>query len=121
MLKLNSVLIGSSDPQKLADFYAQVFATKPGWEGNGFTGFDAGGTYLMVGPHDKVHSANPNPERILINFEAADFEAEFKRISSIAGIKVIQEPYHPGAEQQMLLATFADPDGNYFQLATPMA
>jgi hypothetical protein len=34
---------------------------------------------------------------------------------------VIQEPYHPGDdESEMWIATFSDPDSNYFQLVSPM-
>ena len=29
------------------------------------------------------------------------------------------EPYEPGGRDGMLMCTFADPDGNYFQLSTP--
>jgi len=34
----------------------------------------------------------------------------------------VQEPYDPGdeADGDMSIATFADPDGNYFQLVSPM-
>lgn len=120
MLKLNSLLIGSEDPDKLAQFYEAVFQAKPGFQQGGFTGFDAGGNYLMVGPHDKVHGKNPSPERILFNFETDDVKSEFDRIKSVEGATVVQEPYNPGPSPKMWLATIADPDGNYFQLASPM-
>ena len=73
---------------------------------------------VTIGPHDKVHGKSQNPERILINFETKDVEGEFKRIKEL-GAKVIAEPYHPGEDPSGMLATFEDPDGNYFQLATP--
>lgn len=120
MLKLNSLLIGSENPKKLAAFYAEVLQSKPGWEGGDFIGFEAGNCYLMVGPHDKVHGQSANPERIIFNFETSDIENDFRRIQSIEGARVIQEPYSPGENSKMTLATLADPDGNYFQLATPM-
>ena len=119
-MKFSSILIGSQDPKRLGDFYGQVLDSKPGWEQGGFIGYDVGGWYLMVGPHDKVHGPCPNPERILINFETDNFEADFKRIKQIDGGKVLQEPYHPDEAAKMSLATLIDPDGNYFQLATPM-
>ena len=37
-----------------------------------------------------------------------------------AGATVVQEPYSPGEEMDGLIATFTDPDGNYFQLMSPM-
>ena len=37
-----------------------------------------------------------------------------------AGATVVQEPYRPDVDQDMWVATFADPDDNYFQLVSPM-
>jgi predicted enzyme related to lactoylglutathione lyase len=119
MLKFNSLLLFSENPEKLAEFYKKVFNQDPGWENGGYTGWKLGQGMFMVGPHDKVHGANKNPERMIVNFETDNVEEEFKRIKKL-GAKVIAQPYAPGEEKDMLLATFADPDGNYFQLATPM-
>jgi predicted enzyme related to lactoylglutathione lyase len=33
---------------------------------------------------------------------------------------VVREPYQPGEETEMWIATFSDPDDNYFQLVSPM-
>lgn len=119
MLNLNSIMLGSEDPQKLAKFYEEVLQSKPGWQDNGYIGFQAGTCYLTVGPHDKVKGKSPNPERILFFFETKDVDAEFDRIKAIDGVEVIQAPYHPGPNAEGTLATLADPDGNYFQLNTP--
>jgi len=48
-------------------------------------------------------------------------QGEFKRIKDL-GATVIQEPYQPGGgeqAQEFWMATFADADGNYFQIASP--
>jgi methanogenic corrinoid protein MtbC1 len=58
------------------------------------------------------------PARVMFNFETTEVESEFKRIQAL-GAKVVAKPYHPGEAQSMLIATFADPDGNLFQLMTP--
>jgi predicted enzyme related to lactoylglutathione lyase len=118
MLKFNSILLFSENPHALGDFYKKVFAIEPGWNEGGYMGFWLEQGSITIGPHDKVHGKNPNPERILINFETNDVEGEFKRIKEL-GAKVIAEPYNPGEEPDMKLATFEDPDGNFFQLATP--
>src|SRR5579884_452674 len=113
MLKLTSIMLNSEDPQALADFYGKVLDKKPGWEDGGFHGFDAGGFYIMVGPHDKVHGKAQNPERILFFFETEDVKGEFERIKGL-GAEVVAEPDKPGggAGDEMWLATLADPDGN---------
>jgi len=113
------VLIFSENPKKLSEFYKKVFQQKSIWDEGEYSGFKLGAGMVMVGPHDKVHGASKNPERIIINFETKDVEKEFERIKKL-GAKVIAKPYHPMEEKKMTLATFADPDGNYFQLASPM-
>lgn len=119
MLNLGSVIIFSEETEKLADFYGKVFDKEPEWAGGGYFGFTVGNTFLSIGPHDKVKGKNSNPERIMLNFETSDVQGEFKRIKDIKGVKIIAEPYTMGEETKAWIATFADPDGNYFQLVTP--
>lgn len=119
MLHFNSLLVFSQNPKKLAEFYKQVLGKNPGWSEGEYAGFQAGSGYLIVGPHDKVKGKNTNPERMMFNLETKNVKKEFERIKKL-GAKVIAQPYHPGEEPSMWLATFADPDGNYFQLASPM-
>lgn len=119
MLNFNSLLLFSEDPKNLAEFYKKVFQKDPEWEEGGYSGFGVGKGMIMVGPHDKVHGKSKNPERLIFNFETKDVEKEFERLKKI-GATVVKEPYRPGEDERMLIATLADPDGNYFQLATPM-
>lgn len=45
---------------------------------------------------------------------------EFGRLAA-AGATVVKEPYNPSSDAgEMQICTFADPDGNYFQLISPM-
>jgi predicted enzyme related to lactoylglutathione lyase len=53
----------------------------------------------------------------MFNFETTEVKEEFERIKA-AGATVIREPYEMGGGW---IATLADPDGNYFQLVTPMS
>lgn len=119
-LRLTSVMLGSEDPGSLRDFYTDVLGD-PSWEGGGFVGWQLGGAGLMIGPHSEVTGRNEAPGRIMWNLEAPDVQAEFDRIRK-RGATVVREPYQPDPEAgDFWLATFADPDGNYFQLASPMA
>jgi predicted enzyme related to lactoylglutathione lyase len=119
MLNLGAIMIGSENPKALVEFYGKVFQSKPMWEEGEFNGYQAGNAGLMIGPHDKVHGKAQNPERIIFFLETNDVKGEFDRIKGL-GAEVIAEPYQPGEEAgDMWLATLADPDGNYFQLATP--
>jgi predicted enzyme related to lactoylglutathione lyase len=119
MVNFNSVLIGSEEPKALTDFYTQVLGA-PAWEEGGFVGWQAGSGYLMIGAHSEVKGRNEMPGRIILNFETPDVQGEFKRIKGLGAV-VQREPYQPGGDApDMWLATFEDPDGNYFQLASPM-
>lgn len=119
MLNFNSILLFSENPKKLVEFYTKVFEKEPEWTGGDFSGFKVGNGFLTIGPHDKVTGTSQNPERIMLNFETDNVEEDFERISNL-GAWVVAHPYHPGEEDQGTIATLADPDGNYFQLVTPM-
>src|SRR5438132_1513997 len=60
------------------------------------------------------------PGRLVWNIESADVKGDFEKLKA-AGATVIQEPYHPGDDDsEVWIATFSDPDSNYFQLVSPM-
>jgi predicted enzyme related to lactoylglutathione lyase len=117
-VNLNSILIGSSDPQRLADYYTKLFGA-PGWAEGGYSGWKIGTGFVTVGPHDQVTGSNAQPGRLIWNIETADVAGEFGRLKA-AGATVVREPYHPGETPDAWIATFSDPDNNYFQLMSPM-
>ncbi len=120
-LNLNSVMLGSEDTQKLADFYTKVLGKpNPDWsdEASGWFGWQAGDGGLVVGPHSEVKGRSGEPARVMLNFQVTDVKGEFDRIRGLDA-EVIAEPYSPGGGGGMMMCTFADPDGNYFQLSTP--
>ena len=120
-LNLSSIMLGSEDSKQLADFYSKVLGPwNPEWsdEANGWFGFQAGAGGLAIGPHSEVSGRNQQPGRIMLNFETADVKSEFERIKG-DGAQVVAEPYSPMGDERMVMCTFADPDGNYFQLTTP--
>jgi predicted enzyme related to lactoylglutathione lyase len=118
-VNLNSILIGSADPGRLVEYYDRLFGTS-GWAEGGYTGWQIGTGFVTVGPHDQVTGSNAQPGRIIWNIESADVPADFARLQA-AGATVVQEPYHPGAAPDVWIATFSDPDGNYFQLMSAMS
>jgi predicted enzyme related to lactoylglutathione lyase len=116
-MNFNSLLIGSEDPERLADYYTRLFG-EPVYANGGFTGWALGSGWLSVGPHDEVTGKNAHPGRLIWNIETADVRGEFDRLVA-AGATVVKEPY--GFEgSDGLIATLSDPDDNYFQLMSPM-
>lgn len=118
MLNLNSVMIGTMQPKALVSFYAGVIGKAPDMvdADSGFSGWQVGNAYFSVLQHSEMGGKTKDPGRVLINFETTQVQEEFKRIKGL-GATVIREPYQMG---NGWLATLADPDGNYFQLVTPM-
>jgi len=118
MLNFNSILIGSMQADTLAAFYAKVFARSADFAEGGYSGWQVGSAYWTVGPHSEMAGSAREPARILPNFETEQVKEEFERIKAL-GATVVKAPYQmegmPG-----WIATLADPDGNYFQLMTPM-
>ena len=119
MLNLNSIMLGSDNPKALVVFYEKVLGKKPDWSEGDWGGFTCGSCFLTIGSHSKVKGKSQNPERVMLNFETIDVVEEFARIKKL-GATVVAEPYNPDEKHKdMKIATFADPDGNFFQLMTP--
>jgi predicted enzyme related to lactoylglutathione lyase len=118
-MKLSTVMISSENPKKLQEFYGK-FLNNVVWEEGEWLAYDVGGVGLLIGPHSDVKGKNQTPGRVIFTFETPDVKGEFDRISA-TGAEVIATPYHPGESPDMWLATFADVDGNFFQLASPWA
>jgi predicted enzyme related to lactoylglutathione lyase len=114
-LNFNSVMIGSEDAKTLGEFYAGVFGRPADMDEDGMYGWQFGTTFLSIIPHSEVKGQAAEPQRMILNLETKDVQAEFDRIKG-AGARVVKEPYEL---QGMWIATFADPDGNYFQLMSP--
>ena len=117
-MDFNSILIGSEDPQRLVEYYTKVLGA-PGVSDGGYTGWQLGSGVVTVGPHSEVKGRNAAPGRIIWNIESRDVAGEFERMKA-AGAIVIAEPYSFEGSPGSSIATFADPDDNYFQLMSPM-
>jgi predicted enzyme related to lactoylglutathione lyase len=115
MLNFNQVMIGSAHPDLLAEFYEKVFGKEPDWSEENWYGWQMSDTHLTIGEHSEVKAEAKEPQRIILNFETNEVQEEFERLKAL-GAKVIKEPYEMGGAW---IATFADPDGNYFQLMSP--
>ena len=116
-MNLNSILIGSENPDALTAYYTKLFGA-PTWDEGGFKGWQFGNGGVMVGYHDQVKGKNASPGRIIWNIETPDVKERFDELKA-AGGTVVQEPYRPG-DEDMWVCTFSDPDDNYFQLVSPM-
>jgi predicted enzyme related to lactoylglutathione lyase len=117
-MNFNSIMIGSEDPKRLVDYYTKILG-KPAMSEGGYDGWQIGSGWITIGAHDEVKGKNPTPGRLILNIESEDVKEDFEKFTA-AGAKVVREPYNVGGESPYWIATFADPDDNYFQLMSPM-
>ncbi|TMF36368.1 MAG: hypothetical protein E6I26_08320 [Chloroflexi bacterium] len=117
-MNFNSILIGSEDPDRLAAYYTKLLG-EPTFADGGYTGWVIGSGAVTIGPHSEVKGTNDQPGRLIWNIESNDVQGDFARFKA-AGATVVQEPYSFEGAPGSSIATLADPDGNYFQLMTPM-
>ena len=119
MLNLNSIMLGTKQMKVLAAFYEKVLGKPADMVDpeNGFYGWQVGnGYYFSILEHSEMGGKTKDPGRIMLNFETTQVQEEFERIKAF-GATVIRAPYEMGGGW---ITTLADPDGNFFQLVTPM-
>ena|SRR5258708_1912382 len=114
-VNLNSIMIGSAQPQVLAAFYENVFGRPADMVEGGWHMWSGANTALSVGEHSEVKGQSKEPSRIMLNLETKQVKEEFERLKALKAT-VIKEPYELSGAW---IATLADPDGNYVQLMTP--
>lgn len=107
-LKPGSILLGSTEPEKLRAWYRKVFA--PGHEGEG--PIDLGGFLVVIDKRDDIGARNTEPGRAILNFHVGDFDAVAARLQA-AGVDWLVPLEDRGTAR---FGTFADPDGNYLQI-----
>lgn len=117
---LESITLFSPSAKKLAGFYKGKVGLKIKFEAvmgeNDEEMYDMSvgkksGFYII--DHSKVKGKNKQPERIIFNLEVDNIKKEVTRLKK-AKVKLVADTYH--IEGYGYIATFADIDGNYFQL-----
>jgi predicted enzyme related to lactoylglutathione lyase len=118
MLNLSSIMIGTKQFKVLAAFYEKVVGKPPDMADSesGFVGWKVGNALIGVLEHSEMGGNTKDPGRIMFNFDTPQVKEEFERIKAL-GATVIRPPSEMGGG---LLATLADPDGNFFQLMSPI-
>ena len=97
----------------MARFYRDTLGLTPRSSKDDFINFDWAGVRLSVGVHDRVRGASRDPLRVMIHLTVDDIRAVHARLAR-AGVVFTREPKRE--EWGGWVATFADPDGNTFQL-----
>ncbi|MFZ2177259.1 MAG: VOC family protein [Rhodococcus sp. (in: high G+C Gram-positive bacteria)] len=112
--RITSVLLASTQPERLRDWYSAAFSPKvertPGEPGYDVLDFD--GIYIMIDRRSDVGDTNPEPGRLIFNVEVSDARAAANRLDELGSQWLSPLEDRDGS----WFATAIDPDGNYVQI-----
>lgn len=112
---LGSILLGTTNPHRLRDWYAATLAS----DGEGFTevsptmfACNFGDVGLLIDGRDDVADKNPEPGRVILNFHVEDARATAAHLNDVGVTWLVELEEREGG----LFGTLIDPDGNYVQI-----
>lgn len=112
--RLGGMLLASNAPDRLREWYlvtlAPTVTTTPG--DPSYAVLDFAGFYVMLDRRDDVGGENPEPARVILNFEVTDAPAVAERIETAGTRWVSRLEDRDGS----WFATATDPDGNFVQI-----
>jgi predicted enzyme related to lactoylglutathione lyase len=109
---LNSMLLASADPERLRSWYAAVLDPQENTAMDQYRMLRFGTFYLMIDSRADVGDKNPEPGRVILNFDVPDARAVVARVEGLGGTWLAELEDRDGS----LFATAIDPDGNYVQI-----
>ncbi|TDE42546.1 VOC family protein [Nonomuraea mesophila] len=109
---LGSMLLASTDPDKLRDWYAAALEPEEKSDVGVLRVLKYGDFHLMIDTRADIADKNPEPGRVILNFDVADARAVVARMESLGVSWLAELEDRDGS----LFATAIDPDGNYVQL-----
>lgn len=116
---VEAILLFSENPRTLMEFYRDVLRLKltteaeMGDNNEELFFFEMKGCDIVIMHHSKITGKNKQPERMMFNLEVDNIEKEVEHLKK-TNVKLVRDIYH--IEEYGYVATFADIDGNYFQL-----
>jgi len=106
--RLGSILLGSTDPDKLRAWYRAALSAAE--VPDGF--LDFGGVRVLIDERSDVSTSNPEPGRVILNFNVADARATAQHLDRL-GVTWLSRVERRG---DGMFGTLIDPDGNYVQI-----
>ena len=108
--RLSSLLLASTDPDRLRKWYAGMLGAEP--DPDGFLHF--GPVAVLVDGRDDLAATAREPGRVILNYEVTDIAATARFLDSrgVTWVSSVEYREDGGA----WFGTVEDPDGNYVQL-----
>lgn len=109
---LASILLASTDPARLRSWYVSALAPEDDVNIGGYWMLKFGWFYLMIDTREDVAATNPEPGRVILNFDVDDARAVAARMDRLGARWLVGLENREGS----LFGTAIDPDGNYVQI-----
>jgi hypothetical protein len=106
--QIGSILLASTDPDRLRRWYADAFRVEPDVDGHLVVG-----PAIIVVPHDGVADRTVEPGRVLLNFHVPSIQDAAAWMDELGAPWVAAVEYR---DTGLWFGTVEDPDGNYVQL-----
>ncbi|MGH3715338.1 MAG: VOC family protein [Micromonosporaceae bacterium] len=107
-----SILLASTDPERLHKWYTEALAPDATDEQGGYRFLSFGDFHIVIDKRDDIGDRNPEPGRLILNFDVPDARAAVARLEKLGVEWVAELEDRDGS----LFATATDPDGNYVQV-----
>lgn len=109
---LDSMLLASTNPDRLHSWYVTALEPDEDTKVDSYLVLRYGGFHLLIDKRDDISATNPEPSRLILNFDVADARAVARRLDDLGATWVAELEDRDGS----LFATAQDPDGNYVQI-----
>ncbi|OLB65564.1 MAG: glyoxalase [Actinobacteria bacterium 13_2_20CM_2_72_6] len=109
---VSSMLLASTDPGRLRKWYAGSLDPSDNTDMGGYRILKFGAFYLMIDTRADVGEKNPEPGRVILNFDVPDARAVAARMNELGTAWLSELEDRDGS----LFGTAIDPDGNYVQI-----
>jgi predicted enzyme related to lactoylglutathione lyase len=109
---LDSMLLASTDPDRLHAWYAGALDPAEDSKVDQYRVLRFGDFHLLIDTRDDIGDRNPEPGRVIVNFDVPDARAVAARMDELGAQWLAELEDRDGS----LFATAVDPDGNYVQI-----
>jgi predicted enzyme related to lactoylglutathione lyase len=109
---LDSMLLASTDPRRLSAWYAAALDPESNADVEQYKVLKFGAFHLLIDSRADVADKNPEPGRVILNFDVPDARAVVSRMEGLGVSWLAELEDRDGS----LFATAIDPDGNYVQI-----
>jgi predicted enzyme related to lactoylglutathione lyase len=106
------MLLASADPERLHAWYAAAFEPSEDTKMDQYHVLRFGNFHVLIDSRDDVGVRNPEPGRIILNFDVEDARAIAARLDELGTTWLAELEDRDGS----LFAAAIDPDGNYVQI-----